>query len=500
MSFDKSISLKFPHDLTVRWLTYINESTGLLDFEHKNFNRHQLNIRKGFYSSDLYLVSEGALCRIFPGKDKTLSYLQSNNSTSVMVKISCEEGKVFVSSPDPSVFNVEKDILRLISDKACKRIFGHFKAASSLPIALNEGDEIRLGRAKLTVRHLAYNSSLPLSYLHDLISDEPETNPSENDPDDLNSARTNLTVCVVDENANNLKSETDSTNNNRSAVSNADSTSEVMPISIKDDPLVSLRNTDVDLNSSLNKDSKKFKDGDNPSYYDILTTRTNLTSDSITKVTENLENTCRICLCNDDGSGPLITPCKCKGSLTYVHLSCIRSWIKGRLNCYAEGAPNTSFFWQKLTCELCGTLYPTKISIDNKEHDFVDIEQPQPPYLVLEPENVTEKGYFIVSLSNNPAIIGRGHLSDIRLTDISVSRHHSTLLFQNDRFIIKDTRSKFGTLINSSRDTGFKTQLYHNNPVLLKIGNGILCISIKKSFRPFFCLNSYPQQTNTFSL
>uniref|UniRef100_A0A3B0MVR0 RING-variant domain/FHA domain containing protein, putative n=1 Tax=Theileria annulata TaxID=5874 RepID=A0A3B0MVR0_THEAN len=418
-----------------------------------------------------------------------------------MVKISCEDGKIYVSSPDPTVFNVEREILRLISDKACRRIFGHFKTATSLPIALNEGDEIKLGRVKLTVRHLAYNSSLPLSYLHDLISDEPDTLAStDNDSENLNSARTNQTVSVVSENGDNSKKETDSTNNNRLNASNNESAVEPMTISIKyDDPMVALSNTDVDLNSSLNRDSKRLKDGNN-SFYDILTTRTNLTSDTITKVTENMENTCRICLCNDDGSGPLITPCKCKGSLTYVHLSCIRSWIKGRLNCYAEGTPNTSFFWQKLTCELCGTLYPTKISIDNKEHDFVDIEQPQPPYLVLEPENVTEKGYFIVSLSKNPAIIGRGHLSDIRLTDISVSRNHSTLLFQNDRFIIKDTRSKFGTLINSSKDTGFKTQIFHDNPVLLKIGNGILCISIKKSFRPFFCLNTYPQQTNSFSL
>lgn len=35
---------------------------------------------------------------------------------------------------------------------------------------------------------------------------------------------------------------------------------------------------------------------------------------------------CRICLC-DDGSSELIKPCKCKGSLRYVHENCLKVWI-----------------------------------------------------------------------------------------------------------------------------------------------------------------------------
>ncbi|UKJ89635.1 hypothetical protein MACJ_002887 [Theileria orientalis] len=491
MSIDKSGLVKYPSDLSVRWLTYSNDTAGLLDFEHKFFNRHYLNIRKGFYNADLFLVSDGPNCRILPGQEKTQSYLRINPRSQVLVKISQEDGKTFVSSPDRSIFENNNEVLRLISEKAFKKVFGHFKPLAGLPIALNEGDEIRLGRVKLVVRHLAYNSSLPLSYLHDLINE-----PADISGPQLITVATNATTNLDTDTVN---GSLNSTPTNRGTV-NSDS-------SVHDsEALTSGRSAQSKTKFMMPNDSSTDKtkgdpekDDDGLTVCDLSTSRTSVTVENLIQITDNLDNTCRICLCNDDTNGPLITPCNCKGSLTYVHLSCIRSWIKGRLNCSTEGMPNKSYFWQKLTCELCGTVYPNKISIDNKEHDFVDIEQPQPPYLVLEPENMTDKGYFIVSLASNSAVIGRGHDSDIRLTDISVSRVHSVLYFDNNHFIIQDRRSKFGTLINTNKDSGFKVQLSPSNPVLLKIGNGLLSISVKKPFRPFFCFGSCPTQT-TFSL
>ncbi|XP_067876320.1 uncharacterized protein [Heterodontus francisci] len=37
---------------------------------------------------------------------------------------------------------------------------------------------------------------------------------------------------------------------------------------------------------------------------------------------------CRICHCEGDDDGPLITPCHCTGSLRYVHQTCLQQWIK----------------------------------------------------------------------------------------------------------------------------------------------------------------------------
>ena len=36
---------------------------------------------------------------------------------------------------------------------------------------------------------------------------------------------------------------------------------------------------------------------------------------------------CRICLDDlDDVNNPFITPCKCDGSMKFIHLNCLREW------------------------------------------------------------------------------------------------------------------------------------------------------------------------------
>ncbi|XP_018881290.3 E3 ubiquitin-protein ligase MARCHF1 isoform X1 [Gorilla gorilla gorilla] len=42
---------------------------------------------------------------------------------------------------------------------------------------------------------------------------------------------------------------------------------------------------------------------------------------------DNLE-VCRICHCEGDEESPLITPCRCTGTLRFVHQSCLHQWIK----------------------------------------------------------------------------------------------------------------------------------------------------------------------------
>ncbi|XP_004451145.1 E3 ubiquitin-protein ligase MARCHF8 isoform X5 [Dasypus novemcinctus] len=37
---------------------------------------------------------------------------------------------------------------------------------------------------------------------------------------------------------------------------------------------------------------------------------------------------CRICHCEGDDESPLITPCRCSGSLHFVHQNCLQQWIK----------------------------------------------------------------------------------------------------------------------------------------------------------------------------
>jgi pSer/pThr/pTyr-binding forkhead associated (FHA) protein len=42
---------------------------------------------------------------------------------------------------------------------------------------------------------------------------------------------------------------------------------------------------------------------------------------------------------------------------------------------------------------------------------------------------------------------GRGHESDLRINDISVSRCHAIIKFKDHKFQLEDNMSKFGTLV-----------------------------------------------------
>lgn len=85
-----------------------------------------------------------------------------------------------------------------------------------------------------------------------------------------------------------------------------------------------------------------------------------------------------------------------------------------------------------------------------KKHNLFKIDKPDKPHVVLEGTS-KEKGncgLHLISLEGNEMVrLGRGHESDVRISDISVSRCHAMIKFKNGRFMLEDNNSKFGTLI-----------------------------------------------------
>uniref|UniRef100_A0A8D3CIA2 RING-type E3 ubiquitin transferase n=1 Tax=Scophthalmus maximus TaxID=52904 RepID=A0A8D3CIA2_SCOMX len=55
---------------------------------------------------------------------------------------------------------------------------------------------------------------------------------------------------------------------------------------------------------------------------------TGQTTASRTSITPSSQDICRICHCEGDDECPLITPCHCTGSLSFVHQACLNQWIK----------------------------------------------------------------------------------------------------------------------------------------------------------------------------
>ena len=65
----------------------------------------------------------------------------------------------------------------------------------------------------------------------------------------------------------------------------------------------------------------------------------------------------------------------------------------------------------------------------DKVIDLIDIEKPQGPYIILENISTnTAKSVHVLGMKNRSIVrIGRGHDSEVRISDISVSRLHAII-------------------------------------------------------------------------
>lgn len=177
---------------------------------------------------------------------------------------------------------------------------------------------------------------------------------------------------------------------------------------------------------------------------------------------------CRICLLEGSGGDedPLIEACSCRGSIQYVHLGCLRYWINGRL-CLTDSSKH-AYLFRQLACELCKVNYPVEVKMkDGMKIPLVPMPETRAPYIVLEnmmrqeqTSGTTDqqiqapsRGVFVISLSGKKILkLGRGHESDVRIADVSISRWHATVSFtESGQFVLEDHGSKFGTLVSMRR-------------------------------------------------
>jgi len=185
---------------------------------------------------------------------------------------------------------------------------------------------------------------------------------------------------------------------------------------------------------------------------------------------------CRICLLEGPGEDdPLISPCQCKGSIQYVHLGCLRHWIKGRLN--LSDRPLGSYFYRPLNCELCKAIYPTYIHTNSTRFPLVEVPFTQSPFIVLEnmvrdSQQHTTRGLHVISLAEKVLKLGRGHESDVRIADVSISRCHAIIRFSQGQFLLEDNNSKFGTLVAMKKPR----QLEPDVSISIQMGRTVLTL------------------------
>lgn len=60
---------------------------------------------------------------------------------------------------------------------------------------------------------------------------------------------------------------------------------------------------------------------------------------------------CRICFNECEEDNPLISPCRCSGSLKFIHYNCLKSWLESKRTIKMTDSTMT-YHWKSLECEL----------------------------------------------------------------------------------------------------------------------------------------------------
>ena len=71
--------------------------------------------------------------------------------------------------------------------------------------------------------------------------------------------------------------------------------------------------------------------------------------------------------------------------------------------------------------------------------------------------------------------MGRGHESEVRINDISVSRVHAYIKYRDDGFYIEDNQSKFGTIVL------LKDKMYINleHTLAVQVGRTVVSFTVR---------------------
>lgn len=100
----------------------------------------------------------------------------------------------------------------------------------------------------------------------------------------------------------------------------------------------------------------------------------------------------------------------------------------------------------------------------------------------LSQEKNTSRIIHIIRPSANKTVfkLGRGHESDLRINDISVSRCHTKIKFERGKFLLEDNQSKFGTLVLVKQ----RTPLLPGFNKAVQVGRTVINFSVKHLQKP----------------
>lgn len=113
----------------------------------------------------------------------------------------------------------------------------------------------------------------------------------------------------------------------------------------------------------------------------------------------------------------------------------------------------SSYMWKTFECEICKNPFPYSFKHEGQLYKLFKIDAATSEnYIVLESLPLDKNSSRMVHVlqvtdSKQEFNLGRGHESEVRVNDISVSRLHASIRYSEGGFFIKDNKSKFGSLV-----------------------------------------------------
>lgn len=153
---------------------------------------------------------------------------------------------------------------------------------------------------------------------------------------------------------------------------------------------------------------------------------------------------------------PKLWPCMCTGSMRYIHYQWLKQWIDSRKQVKDQAGVH-SIIWKNFDWEICKKPYPYVFEYRGKRWGLHTPYRPddeyKTPYLIIESMKNDRNSVRVVhtltfTKDKSEYKLGRGHEADVRIiNDISVSRWHMNIKYENGDFVLSDCKSKFGTLV-----------------------------------------------------
>ena len=160
----------------------------------------------------------------------------------------------------------------------------------------------------------------------------------------------------------------------------------------------------------------------------------------------------------------------------------MKNWIKTQRHVKDYGENVTSYYWKKFECEICKQSYPYIFKKGNDLFKLIDIAEPKPDakYILLESmplDKNTSRNIHMLTVTDKKSEfkLGRGHESEVRINDISVSRCHAIIKCRKDGFYVEDNLSKFGTIVLLKNTL----RLAEDHTMAVQVGRSVVSFTIK---------------------